>query len=107
MGYYTAGDGATGTWSPRNNQSFPVINNGPMNFGDGGGGGGWSDPSGGPGFDEGWDAALMGRRHRRHMNSLNPHALRRAMRRVQSFAKFAKKTISFTHHVKMKKHRRK
>ena len=43
----------------------------------------------------------------RRMNALNPRALRRAMRRVQSFAKFAKRTIQFTHHVKMKKHRRK
>jgi hypothetical protein len=44
--------------------------------------------------------------HRR-MNALNPHALRRSMRRVQAFAKFAKRTIQFTHRVKMKRHRRK
>jgi len=43
----------------------------------------------------------------RHMNPLNPRALRRGMHRVQSFARFARKTISFTHRVKMKKHRRK
>lgn len=47
-----------------------------------------------------------GRTYRR-MNPLNPRALRRSMRRVQAFAKFARKTISFTHRVKMKKHRRK
>jgi hypothetical protein len=42
----------------------------------------------------------------RRTNPGNIHALRRAMRRVQSFAKLAHKTISFTHRVKMKKHRR-
>lgn len=46
-----------------------------------------------------------GRTYRR-MNPLNPRALRRAMRRVESFAKFSKKTISFTKRVKMKKRRR-
>lgn len=40
------------------------------------------------------------------MNPLNPRALRRSMRRVQSFAKFAKRTIAFTHRVRMKKRRR-
>lgn len=43
---------------------------------------------------------------RRRMNVLNPKALRRSMRRVQGFAKFAKKTISFTRRVKMKKRTR-
>ncbi len=43
---------------------------------------------------------------RRRMNVLNPHALRRSMRRVQGFAKFARKTITFTRKVKMKKRRR-
>jgi hypothetical protein len=42
----------------------------------------------------------------RRMNVGNVRALRRSMRRVQAFAKLAHKTISFTHHVKMKKHRR-
>lgn len=42
----------------------------------------------------------------RRMNPLNPRALRRSMRRVQSFAKFARKTISFTQRVKMKKRRK-
>jgi len=50
---------------------------------------------------------LFGKKRHRRMNPLNPRALRRSMRRVQSFARFAKKTIQFTHHVKMKKHRRK
>ena len=45
-------------------------------------------------------------RRGRRMNVLNPKALRRSMRRVQGFAKFAKKTISFTRRVKMKKARR-
>lgn len=43
------------------------------------------------------------RRRYRRMNMLNPRALRRSMRRVQGFAKFARKTISFTQRVKMKK----
>jgi len=47
-----------------------------------------------------------GRKKYRRMNVLNSRALSRSMRRVQGFARFARKTISFTHHVKMKKHRR-
>lgn len=39
----------------------------------------------------------------RRMNIANPRALRRAMRRVQGFEKMAKRTISFTRRVKMKK----
>lgn len=53
-------------------------------------------------------AKALGIPHRRHhrMNPGNVRALRRAMRRVQSFAKLAKHTIGFTHRVHMKKHRR-
>lgn len=47
-----------------------------------------------------------GQAKHRHMNVCNPRALRRSMRRVQGFARFAKKTISFTKQVKMKKRRR-
>lgn len=43
---------------------------------------------------------------RRRMNVANVKALRRAMRRVQGFAKLASRTISFTRRVKMKKRRR-
>jgi len=39
----------------------------------------------------------------RRMNIANPRALRRGMRRVQGFEKLAKRTISFTRRVKMKK----
>lgn len=39
----------------------------------------------------------------RRMNVANPRALRKAMRRVQGFEKLAKRTISFTRRVKMKK----
>ncbi len=39
----------------------------------------------------------------RRMNIANPRALRRAMRRVQGFEKMAKRTISFTRRVKIKK----
>lgn len=46
-----------------------------------------------------------GRPYRR-MNPLNPKALRRGMRRVQAFARFASRTIQFTKRVKMKKRRR-
>lgn len=42
----------------------------------------------------------------KRMNPLNPRALRRSMRRVQSFARFAHRTISFTKRVRMKKRRR-
>jgi len=42
-------------------------------------------------------------RKRRRMNVLNPKALRRGMRRVQGFAHFARKCITFTHRVHMKK----
>ena len=44
------------------------------------------------------------KKHRR-MNVLNPYALRRSMRRVKGFAKFASKAITFTHRHKMKKFR--
>jgi len=39
----------------------------------------------------------------RRMNVANPRALRRGMRRVQGFEKLAKRTISFTRRVKIKK----
>jgi len=39
----------------------------------------------------------------RRMNIANPRALRRAMRRVQGFEKMAKRTITFTKRVRMKK----
>jgi len=39
----------------------------------------------------------------RRMNIANPRALRRSMRRVQGFEKLARRTISFTRRVKMKK----
>lgn len=39
----------------------------------------------------------------RRMNVTNPRALRKAMRRVQGFEKMAKRTITFTRRVKMKK----
>lgn len=38
----------------------------------------------------------------RRMNTANPRALRRAMRRVQGFEKMAKRTITFTKRVRMK-----
>jgi hypothetical protein len=42
----------------------------------------------------------------RRMNVLNARALRRSMRRVQGFAKFARKTMTFTTRHKLKKRRR-
>lgn len=39
----------------------------------------------------------------RRMNVANPRALRRSMRRVQGFEKLARRTISFTKRVRMKK----
>lgn len=44
--------------------------------------------------------------HRHHMNYCNLRALRRAMRRVHGFADIAKGAITFTHHVRMKKARK-
>jgi len=37
------------------------------------------------------------------MNIANPRALRRSMRRVQGFEKLARRTITFTRRVKMRK----
>lgn len=53
-------------------------------------------------------AALTGReaKKRRRMNVTNPKALRRSMRRVEGFARIAKRTISFTKRVRMKKRRK-
>jgi hypothetical protein len=48
--------------------------------------------------------AVRGRRRR--MNVLNPRALRRSITRVTGFARFARKTISITQRVKLKKRRR-
>jgi len=45
------------------------------------------------------------RAHRHRMRVTNVKALRRAMRRVQGFAKLAHKTISFTKRVHMRKRR--
>lgn len=46
----------------------------------------------------GWDRPSY-----RRMNVGNVRALRRSMRRVQAFAKLARRTIQFTQRVKMKK----
>lgn len=43
---------------------------------------------------------------RRRMNVLNPRALRRSIRRVTGFAKFAKQTVRIVTAVKLKKRRR-
>ncbi len=62
----------------------------------------------GLGVPSGWHFAKDGSgrlvRNRR-MNVANPRALRRSMRRVQGFEKLARRTISFTRRVKMKKRR--
>ena len=50
--------------------------------------------------------AKGGRHHGRRMHVTNVKALRRAMRRVQGFARTARKVMTFTHHHKMKKSRR-
>lgn len=47
------------------------------------------------------------RRRYRRMNPLNPRALRRSMRRVHAFAKFARHTMTFAQHHRMKHTRRK
>lgn len=46
------------------------------------------------------------RRRYRRMNVLNPYALRRSMRRVQGFARFARKTMQFVKTHRLKKSRR-
>lgn len=43
---------------------------------------------------------------RRTMRVTNPKALRRSMRRVEGFAKLAKRTMSFVHQHKLKTHRK-
>jgi len=61
------------------------------------------DPGGLPrGYHWAKDGSGRAVRNRR-MNVANPKALRKAMRRVQGFEKLAKRTISFTRRVKMKK----
>ena len=65
----------------------------------GGGRGGGMIPSG---YHYAKDGSMRIVRNRR-MNIANPRALRRAMRRVQGFEKLAKRTISFTRRVKMKR----
>lgn len=47
-----------------------------------------------------------GAKKRRRINVLNPRALRRSMRRVQGFSKFARKSFILEKRVKMKKRRR-
>lgn len=64
-----------------------------------GGRGGAMVPSG---YHLAKDGSMRVVRNRR-MNIANPRALRRAMRRVQGFEKLAKRTISFTRRVRMKK----
>ncbi len=65
----------------------------------GGGRGGAGCPSGYHFAKDGSGRLVRNRR----MNIANPRALRRAMRRVQGFEKLARRTISFTRRVKMKK----
>lgn len=58
-------------------------------------------------LDEGGhDTPPSDRPRYRRTNPGNVRALRRAMRRVQAFAKLASHTIQFTHRVKMKRHRK-
>ncbi len=78
---------------------------GPAMYGTGGAAFG---PPGGPagGLPRGyhWAKDGSGRAVRnRRMNVANPRALRKAMRRVQGFEKLAKRTITFTKRVRMKK----
>ena len=65
----------------------------------GGGRGGAMVPSGYHFAKDGSGRLVRNRR----MNVANPRALRRSMRRVQGFEKLARRTISFTRRVKMKK----
>jgi len=65
----------------------------------GGGRGGQMVPSGYHFAKDGSGKLVRNRR----MNVANPRALRRSMRRVQGFEKLARRTITFTRRVKMKK----
>ena len=65
----------------------------------GGGRGGAMVPSGYHFAKDGSGRIVRNRR----MNVANPRALRRSMRRVQGFEKLARRTITFTRRVKMKK----
>lgn len=66
-----------------------------------GGRGGYAVPSGYHFAKDGSGRLVRNRR----MNVANPKALRRSMRRVQGFEKLARRTITFTRRVKMKKRR--
>jgi len=65
----------------------------------GGGRGGQMIPSGYHFAKDGSGRLVRNRR----MNVANPRALRRSMRRVQGFEKLARRTITFTRRVKMRK----
>lgn len=56
-----------------------------------------------PGYDPGPIAAIA---RNRRMNPLNPRALSRALRRAESFAKFARRTVRVTQRLGFKKKRR-
>lgn len=86
MGYYAAGGG----YSAQDLSSHKDYT-ASMNAASAGGGADYDD-----------DAP---RRYRR-TNVANVRALRRAMRRVQGFAKLARSTVAFTQRVKMKRARR-
>lgn len=110
MPYYTAGD-----WYMAGQSDYPAL----QQFLDSGGFAeaplpGGTSTQGGYHVPRSWGstpagpspwAGPMHRRYRR-TNPLNPRALRRAMRRVSGFAKFARKTMTFTKTHHLKKHRR-
>lgn len=65
--------------------------------------------AGGGGMSRGEEEAILAGEasyRRPRMNPGNIHALRRSMRRIESFAKLAKKTIQFVHHTKLKSTRK-
>ena len=47
----------------------------------------------------------FGRKKYRHMNACNPRALKRAIRRVKRFEKFAKQSVKISSHVKTSRRR--
>ena len=88
MGYYRAGDATSGGWQA------PMLLPPP------------STPSAAATGSASPTGFLAPDRPHHRMNVGNVKALRRSMRRVQGFARLARKVMTFTSHHKMKKHKR-
>lgn len=98
---FPGGTSIIGGLVPGQGRLPPFTATGPGVLPGGGRGGAGGCPSGYHFAKDGSGRLVRNRR----MNIANPRALRRAMRRVQGFEKLARRTITFTRRVKMKKGR--